>query len=395
MAEYDSNLSRRRLLRTTLWVGAGAAILGGGLYTARIAGRRSASNEILFTAPTSYDISSSGWDQLTRDTGLTLRFTDNGNDVGPVLARMTSGTMAHDFDVQGLQGGAEPELAKAGALLPWDVTKLPNWQSVWNWAKDIPYTTVNGLRYSIPIAINADSIIYLPDSVRTIKGYESGVVDSYAAVFDPRLAGRTSMEDAWINSAIFTAIYLKAQGASIKDPGDLTSSELKEVMTFLIEKKRAGQFRRFWQGWEQGAQLVRSGEVVAMTGWEPIVKALQKEGLNARYAVPKEGYEGWTNTLLLQVGAQGRGRVEAAHQFANWLLDGYYGCSLVKLRGYVVPSARTVEFAKTSPKFSMSEIAGDVSHVREKLQNNRVYWQNVRPKERRAYDEWWDKLRTT
>ena len=393
MSQYNSNLSRRRFLARSLGLAAGASILGTGAYFAL---HRQGQSEILFTAPTSYDIGQSGWDQFTNRSHIAVRFVDNGNDVGPVIAKMTRGTMAHDFDVQGLQGGAESELARAGTLLPRDIEKLSNWPSVWPWAKNIPYTIVDGKRFSIPIALNADSIIYMPDQMRKIPGYESGEVDSYSAVFDPKLAGRTSMEDAWINSAIFTAIYLKGQGASIRDPGDLSLSELKEVMNFLIDKKRAGQFRRFWQGWEQGAQLVRSGEVIAMTGWEPIVKALQKEGLNAKYAVPKEGYEGWTNTLLLHVGAKEHDRIEAAHQFANWLLDGYYGCALLSLRGYVVPSDRTLAYASTpGSTFNAADISAGVQHVRDKVLHSQIYWQNVRPKEYRAYDEWWDRLRST
>lgn len=391
MDKYDSNLSRRKLLRRSTLVGAGVAVAAGGLYWRGLF--NADATAINFTAPSSYDLDAKDWAKFTSDTKLSVRFTDNGNDVGPVLARMITGTMARDFDVQGLQGGAEPELAKAGVILPWDTSQIASWSSVWESAKNISYTVVNGARYGIPIALNADSIIYLPDEVRKVAGYESGIVDSYGAVFDAKLAGRTSMEDAWINSAIFTAIYLKAQGTAINDPGDLSTSELKEVMTFLIDKKRAGQFRRFWQGWEQGVQLVRSKEVIAMTGWEPIVKALQGEHINAKYAVPTEGYEGWTNTLLLHVGARDRNKVKAAHVFANWLLDGYYGCRLIQLRGYVVPTSRNVEFARSSGMFNPTEIASGVAHVQDKLEKSHVYWQNVRPKEYRAYDEWWDKLR--
>lgn len=391
MERYDSNISRRRLLRY-LGLGLGAGALAGGTWYLRKGLLGSGAQTINFTAPSSYNLEDADWKHLVHGTGLNVHFVDNGNDVGPVLARMTTGTMAQDFDVQGLQGGAEADLVKAGTLLPWDVAKIPNWAHVWDKVKQIPYTQVGGQRYSIPIALNADSIIYLPDLVSTVTGYESGVVDSYAAVFDPRFAGRTSMEDAWINSALFTAMYLKGHGASIADPGNLTSDELKQVMTFLIDKKRAGQFRKFWSGWEQGVQLMKSGEVVLMTGWEPIVKALQTAGINARYAVPAEGYEGWTNTLLLQVGAQSRGRVLAAHQFANELLDGYYGCALLKLRGYVVPSDTTVDFARSSGLFDPKVTADSVAYVQKKL-DSKVYWQNVRPAEYRLYDEWWDKLR--
>jgi putative spermidine/putrescine transport system substrate-binding protein len=388
MSGYDSNLERRRFLQKLGWAVAVAPI---GLSSA-CRKQTHATDTIEFTAPTSYDLDGSDWSELSRDVGLKVRFTDNGNDVGPVLARMLNGTMSRDFDVQGLQGGAEPELARAGVIDAWDLAKIPNWASVWPSAKTIPYTAIGNHRFGIPIALNADSIIYLPDEIKKVPAYQSGLVDSYASVFDPKLAGRTSMEDAWINSAIFTAIYLKALGEPIADPGDLSPTELRSVMTFLIDKKRAGQFRKFWQGWEQGVQLLKSGEVVAMTGWEPIVKALRSDGVNAEYAAPKEGYEGWTNTLILHRGAKTRGRVEAAHRFANWLLSGFYGCSLVKLRGYVVPCETTVPYASRSGRFDAKEVSAAVGHVKEKL-GSKIFWQNVRPKEHRLYDEWWDKLR--
>ena len=135
-----------------------------------------------------------------------------------------------------------------------------------------------------------------------------GNVDSYGVVFDPKLKGKTAMEDAWINSAIFTAIYLKnSENAKIAEPGNLTPDELGVVMEFLIKHKKDGQFRTFWSGWEQGVQLVANQEVYVMTGWEPIVYAARERGIKAYYAVPKEGYEGWGNNTVLLKGAVDRG----------------------------------------------------------------------------------------
>jgi len=146
------------------------------------------------------------------------------------------------------------------------------------------------------------------------------------------------MEDAWIIVLSLRPIYLKESGqVKIGNPGNLEEDELAQVMEFLIKAKRDGQFLTFWQGWEQGLKLIKSKEVWVMTGWEPIVYAAQKEGVNAVYAVPKEGYEGWSNDLILHKGAHTRGLVDIAHAFANWELSGYYGCALADLRGYVVP----------------------------------------------------------
>jgi putative spermidine/putrescine transport system substrate-binding protein len=384
---YDSNRSRRQFLQALGWCGAGAAAYLSGCHHTK-----SPSDITLkFFGTGTLDIGQDGWSRLEHDLGYHLRFEDNQNDPGPVITQMISLTAAEDFDLGGLQGGAERELAEAGKILPWDLGKIPNWNQMWPWARSIPYTQHNGQQYGLPVVINADSMIYLPK--------HTGVVDSYAAIFDKKLRGKTAMEDAWINSVIFTAIYLKENSIQkIVQPGDLTVDELGAVMEFLIEKKRDGQFRTFWNGWEQGLSLILREEVYVMTGWEPIVFAARKKGVDARYAVPKEGYEGWSNDLLLHIGAQTHGVVDAAHNFANWELSGFYGCSLSKLRGYVVPSDSSVTYAAAHPaEFDLQEqrsISENVVAKFEKMKGG-VYWQNVRPKNYKLYEDWWNRLRMT
>jgi putative spermidine/putrescine transport system substrate-binding protein len=341
-----------------------------------------------------FDIGEAAWQKVCSGLGVSMSFKDNGNDTGPIVAQLTSGSASLDYDLAGIQGGVETVLAKAGVVSPWDLSLIPNFQETWPWVQDIKYPIVSGKRFGIPIGVNADSIIYLPDKLKAVRGYESGTVDSYAAVFDERLKGKTSMEDAWINSVIFTAIYLKESlHLAIGDPGNLTESELEGVMKFLIDKKRRGQFRKFWNGWEQGVELVRSGEVWVMTGWEPIVKELQRRGINALYAEPKEGYEGWTQDLLLPLGARKRGVESSVHRLVNTLLDGSYGCFLASLRGYVVPNDRASRLAKSTSEFDQSQVSETVRNVQRKL-GGKIYWQNVRPDNYPLYEEWWSRLRS-
>jgi putative spermidine/putrescine transport system substrate-binding protein len=384
---YDSNQSRRKFLQLlgVSSVGAGSLLLASGCKTFFRNGQSTPELKIYGSGA----ITLENWDRAKNDLGVVIRYKDNGNDVGPVITQMTSGTAAEDFDLGCLQGGAEGELAQAGVILPWDLSKVPNFATLWSWARDIPYAKFDGAQYGLPVVINADSMIYLPDRV--------GTVDSYAAVFDPKLKGKTSMEDAWINSAIFTAIYLKQNSlAKIENPGDLKPDELGTVMEFLIKNKKEGQFRRLWNGWEDGLQLIKSQEVWVMTGWEPIVLAAQKAGVNAQYAVPKEGYEGWSNDLILHRGAKSRNLIDIAHGFANWQIGGYYGCAISELRGYVVPSDKTIEYSKAHPtEFDPGKIESTLTHVRDKFQKQggQTFWQNVRPKEYKLYEQWWSKLR--
>lgn len=329
------------------------------------------------------------WAKLDKDLDIKLVFADNGNDVGPIISNMVNGTAAYDFDVSGVQGGAERELAEANKILPWDTTKLKNWGATWDWVKKIPHCYVDGKLYGIPIVANADAIIYLPEKM-------GGVVTSYSVIFDPKYKGKTAMEDSWINSVIFTAIYLKENNLmAIDKPGDLTETELKGVMEFLIQKKKEGQFKTFWSGWENGLSLIKSGEVWAMTGWEPIQVEAKKAGINCEYAVPREGYEGWTNDLLLNAGTKDNGNYDNAHLFADWQLSGYYGCFMAKERGYIVPNNLSISYAKTDTAFNADEQAKKIEHVKNKFLNSKVYWQNTRPKNYKLYEEWWAKLRNS
>ena len=373
-------LTRRQLLqRTTL--GAGALAIG----ALSLPRTLRAARQINFWASATLDIGND-WQAFTKETGVDVAFTDNGNDPGPVVAKLAAGNANDIYDVGGLQGGSEKELAKQGLIAPWDTSKIPNYGTIWQWAKDIPYLSYQGKIYGIPAVINADSMIALQDKV--------GKVDSYGVVFDPKLKGKVAMEDAWINSTVFTAIYLKnSENEKIAEPGNLTRDELGLVMEFLIKKKKDGQFRTFWNGWEQGVQLVANQEVWVMTGWEPIVYAARERGINAYYAVPKEGYEGWANNTILLKGAVDRGLSDTAHVFANGMLAGYYGCKLGTMRGYVVPTDNNGKYAGTHPDaFDPAKVKALADHVKDKFAG-KVYWQNTRPDNFQLYEEWWQKLR--
>lgn len=333
------------------------------------------------------------WKKLENELGIKILFSDNGNAVGPVISKMVFGDAAEIYDVSGLQGGAEKELADQGAILPWDMSLIPNWDDdVWPMVRNIPYHMADGKRYGIPFSINADSMIYNADKVP--------VCDTYAYVFDKSLKGKTSMEDYWANAVIFTAMYMKESNieglGGMKDPGNLTEDELETVMEFLIKHKKDGQFRTFWSGWEQGVSLITSGEVWVMTGWEPIVYAAQEKGINAKYAVPKEGYEGWSNDLLLHKGVKKRGLYETAHEFVNWIYSGFFGNQLMKMRGYCSPTDKVIKYAEANPdEYDPEWIKGKQKHVLDKFKKKKgeTYWQNVRPDHFKLYEDWWEKLR--
>lgn len=410
MAELETGVrimlkgSRRELLMMM-----GALPVIGSLAACDSLSRNAAGSEatpLKFWGTGTLDIGAANWRLAKEAVGVDIVFEDNGNDLGPVVAQMVSGTAATRYDLGGVQGGAEPELFQAGKILPWEVEKLSAWDDIWEWVRDIPYIRQDGKQIGIPIVVNADSIIYR-ESV-------TGIVDSYSAVFDRKFKGRSSMEDSWMNSVIFTAIYMKEQNidgmSRIRDPGNLEVDELGTVIEFLKRHKRDGQFLKFWSGWQEGVDLITSGRVVVMTGWEPIVYAAHDRGISdVKYAVPIEGYEGWSNNLVLHSGAANNEEVmHAAHRFANWLLSGDYGCILGAMRGYMVPTdgcvsrlqAGPMSYVDTNKNGQNAAVSREQAtelrdHVRRKFddQKGRVYWQNARPKNYVLYERLWAELR--
>ncbi|MCK5031371.1 MAG: extracellular solute-binding protein, partial [Thermoplasmatales archaeon] len=205
MAKREKEVTRRQFLETSLNVGAAMAAMPIVMnLVVRSNGPSEAlagSKEIRLWASGTQTIEEH-WGKLEKELGIKMRFADNGNATGPVISKMVFGDAADIYDVNGLQGGAERELAEQGAILPWDMSLIPNWdEDVWPMAKNIPYHMVGGKRYGIPFTINADSMIYNADKIP--------FVDTYAYVFDKTLKGKTSMEDWWANAVIFTAMYLK------------------------------------------------------------------------------------------------------------------------------------------------------------------------------------------
>lgn len=227
------------------------------------------------------------WGPIEQETGWKMNFVDNGSALGPVLAGLAAGTAQEQFDIISLNRGAQNVLVPEGHLVPVDASKFDNSKFAYDyWPLDSDLYKYNGELYGVPVMGNGDSVAYLPDRV--------GEITSLGALFDPELKGKTALENRWSAAMIKTAIYLKgSEQAAIDDPGDMTPDELKLVADFLIENKKKGQFRTFWNGWEDAITLLGNEEVWVMDTWEPVVYALKAEGMNVEYAWPKEGFMFW------------------------------------------------------------------------------------------------------
>ena len=84
-----------------------------------------------------------------------------------------------------------------------------------------------------------------------------------------------------------TAFMIGALANGIQDPINMDQTQIDQVKQYLIDHK--SQFRTFWKGDAEVKSLFKSGEIVISSGYPDTAKALQQEGVNAKFATAKEG----------------------------------------------------------------------------------------------------------
>lgn len=178
----------------------------------------------------------------------------------------------------------------------------------------------------IPTIYNADTLGYRPDLV-------GRKIESWAELFNPEFKGKTSILNIPSIGIMDAAMVTEAAGlVKYADKGDMTKEEIDKVIGILIEQKKAGQFRAFWQTFDESVNLMSSGEVVLQSMWSPAVTAVKSKGIQCVYAPLKEGYRAWGGGLGLSKGLSGIA-LDAAYEYINWWTSGWAG-GFVGRQGY-------------------------------------------------------------
>ena len=338
------------------------------------------------------------WSGFEKATGNKVNLVSLGNAPSAVLNQLIAGGGRTTFDIINIVGGMQEPLVENDLIIEIDTSRLPNWEKntyikeyLASGSPGFEFIGQDGKVYGVPTVLQADSFAYLPD--------KTGPLDSYGALFDPKFRGFTGLEDNYTTAGQKTALYLKASGqAEIKDPADMTPEELTTVIDFLIAKKKEGQFRVIWSSFEQAVQLLTSQEVYVLDCWEPMVFAARAKGVDAVYAVPKEGYLLWAMAAYI-VNDPNRSEEElnAIYQLLDYMLGPEYGAVITKLRGYMT-NPEAPAFAAAHPERFPAEDAKRVAEidagVKQKFAAGGT-WQNRWPTNVDAYEEEWQRFKAS
>ncbi len=381
--DLRSVISRRNLLTRTAV--AAAALSAPAILTRDIRSARAADNVIRIMGVTT--VALPDWSKFEAATGLKIEFTPIDDNIGVFLHEVEANDAGERYDLFAAFSGPWQTLAKKGFLSKIDALKLSNWGGVSESVKTSPLIMGGeGALWSMPLVMNADSFAYFPEQLKLPKAPEPV---SWKLLFDDeRTKGMVALDDSFFTLQ-HAGAYLKWNKlAEIADPGNLTSSEAETVANFLIERKKAGQFRTFWTTFDEQVALLVNREVVAESAWEPAAKDARSQGADVEYAWTVEGYDKWMINAFIPKQVETRGNVEQVYKALDWFLNGTYAAEIAILRGYLTPRPDLgLEHAKGEgwDEAKIALISETVAKMEKKF-SHQLFWNSGWPTAVEAYE---------
>lgn len=340
----QGELVRRDFLKAAAAAGAGAALapLSG-------AGRALAANATV----TGYGVTTAqlkDWSIMSKSLGVDMTFTPTNNDVGVYMRDVMEAGLGDKVDIFIFEAGTQNILGPQGLYLVIDEKhpELTLWERTEDeWKHSEVVVGKDGKQYGTPVIGNADSFSFFPEKI----GAKPEDDISWSMMFDSdKTRGRVAYDQTWTYSMPEAALYLQASGkVKIKDVVDMTKEEAKAVADFLIERKKAGQFRTLHKAFEEQVQLLVNREIDIINSWEPAAREANKQ-LGAGtvfYAYTVEGYFKWGHGAYIAKQAKDRGNLDTIYKVLNYFMDGEYRAYQARDRGYAGPNMDLgVKYAK-------------------------------------------------
>lgn len=358
--------------------------------------RAMASEALKLWAPGIAKVGGKDWSAMEAASGTPIANIAKSARADEAIQKMVVGDGNALYDAMTDNGGGmEDALASQGAIVELDPARIPNWANILpqylEGGKSADTIRYEGKLVAIPYISNSDSLAFN----HGIIGEE---LTSWEALFDSQFRGRAAMQNDYGPTLTNTAIYLKQSGKQdIEDPSDMSEAEVKGVCQFLIDLKKKGHFRTFWDGVQNGSDLLASEEVLVSSCWEVIqIFAARKNGDDIRYGTMTEGHQSWNNVVMLTKGGQERGMEDAFYKLANLYLDPWFGSRTLAGLGFT-PQMTGVDSYLTE---NAAEFDGDMGAILQerlvrkeaRMVNPGNAWQNVFPTNIRAYQDWWARV---
>ena len=340
----NASITRRTLLGTT-----GAAIGSGAITGFPTIWAQNIKDVTLRQVGTGVSNLNAIADKVKADLGFTLSMTALDTDA----VTQKAVTQPRSYDVADIEYFLCKKIFPAGVLQPLDVKKIKLYDKI------VPIFTTGHITPETPIAqgtapskvsfvegqtsttfaksptqwmtiiptiYNADTLGLRPDLIKK-------PIRQWKELVDPEFKGKTAILNIPGIGIMDAAMVMESAGLiKYGDKGNMTKPEIDKTIAFLIDQKRAGQFRAFWKSFDESVNLMASGEVVLQSMWSPAVTAVRAKGIACTYQPLEEGYRGWGGGLGIAKHLTGL-ELGAAYEYINWYLSGWCGAYLNR-QGY-------------------------------------------------------------
>ena len=288
-------------------------------------------------------------EKVKSDLGFTLQMTALDTDA----VTQKAVTQPKSYDIADIEYFSIKKVFPTGVMQPMDAKKIKNYDKIvpiFTKGRLTPTSPVgqgttpysvgyvdgpNGKSFAkgatgwmtlIPTIYNADTLGIRPDLV-------GRPINNWRDLVDPAFKGKASILNIPSIGIMDAAMVMESLG-TIKygDKGNMTKPEIDKTIAFLIEAKKAGQFRAFWKSFDESVNLMASGEVIIQSMWSPAVAAVRSKGIQCKYQPLAEGYRAWAGGLGLARHLSGL-ELDAAYEYINWYLSGWVGAYLNR-QGY-------------------------------------------------------------
>jgi spermidine/putrescine-binding protein len=254
-------------------------------------------------------------DEFQKRTGIKVNQANYSTNE-ELVAKLSSGVS--DYDIVIPSDYTVQVLVLDKKLMLLDRNQLPNFKNLD--PKFLGRTFDAKNEYSVPLFWGTTGLGVNKDVIKE-------PIDSWAAVFDPKYAGKVSMlKDARENFAI--ALLLMGKSVNDTDP-----ATLKMVADKLKEQAKLVKFYDS----DSFDDKLRNNEAALVHGYNgQLAKVVSEKPDKYYYVVPKEGATEWIDNVCIPAGAP---HSAEAHAFLNYLMDPQVAAGMVNDTRYASANA--------------------------------------------------------
>jgi spermidine/putrescine-binding protein len=324
-----------------------------------------------------------------------MEFTPfNVDDVGALYNEILVNGAGERFDLINTLAGVQRPLVQQGQVAQLDTSRLKNYAGIADTVKRSPVLYAGDEKdWSIPLYYNADSFGYYPEKLGLPRPPEPLTWD--LLLTDEKTKGKCAIDGDFI-ALMIGGMYLKSRGlAEIADPANMTASECKTATDFLIERKKAGQFRTLWKTYDEQVANFMNGEVLVQRCWEPAVKEVKSKGQDVEYATCSDFHINWMHSTFMPVEAADRDNVEEIYTALDWFIGGSYAAELALFRGYTGSRIDLgLVYAEQNgwSEDKIAQVNANIEKVKTKFSNPN-YWIGGAPDDLETHDSEMARLR--